>query len=386
MSEQIKAVDLINQLRTLENSTLVEIKENKKVISKLRTSDNTDEKEVSEEMIDEKVRFIQEEVAKTGNQRMQTFINDSKTVSKIRMMITDPSCETAVCAGIAELYFTCIPDIFKYFPNIKTINCDYKPFKVAKTGRIETFGTRKTLATIKASGYTDITAQMETEMLRQCVTLTPEYLEGEIALGLDRENCGTQMNQLICYTVNTLDFIDRYLEIGAIKSFVTYLQSKVPATGTITATGTLYDNFNELSNQLNNLGYTPNKVYIANLEIIDRMSWEKNANGTKTFETLTIACGDNACKVVCLPNGSYVIGVDTTILPKTTGATPKFQILIARAEAFLGGVGKKIVEDMSTDLSILLNKMMTKTVGIKPLIFDEAVEFANKSVLKMEII
>jgi hypothetical protein len=368
-----------DQLRNLEKTSLTGIKENKLEVSKLRMSSNIDEIETANEIVDEKVRYVTKLFQAKRNQRMDAFIEKAENISKIRAMVADTTCEVPICAGIAELYFSCVPDIFKYFPNIIPIECDYRVFKIVKVGRIDTFASPRSLPSIRASGYTNVTSQLDNEKLRDCVTMTPEYIEGEIALGLEREVCSSELDQLLCYTVDTLDFLDQYIELASIRAFVSYLISINTVANVITPSNSLYDTLLELSSRADASGYSAKKIYITNLEIVDRMAWEKNANGFKTFDGLTIACGDNACKVVCLPNGSYLIGVDTTILPKITN---KYQILIVKGEQILGGIGRKTVETLPKDLEILLNKLTSKNVGIRPLKFAEAAEFAGNVVYK----
>lgn len=379
MQDKIKQELFINQIRNLEKDTLNEIKSEKTEVSKLRSSADLNEVEAASEIVDDKVKLIESKFRAKNNAQMNAFINDSKNISKIRAMITDPSCEVPICAGIAELYFECIPDIFKYFPNIKEIPCNFKPFKVGQAGRIDTYASPRTLASIETSGFTDLDNQLNQEYLKECITITPDYIEGEISLSLDRELCNSQLDSLICYTIDTLDFLDRYINLASIRALVNFSIANNTVANTIPATSTLYSIFTELSSKADLTGYSANKIYLVNLEIIDRMSWEKDTNGNKTFPTLTIDCGNNACKVVCLPNGSYAIGLDSTMLPKVTN---KYQILLVKAEGVLGGIGEKTTEELQRDLAVLLNQLKTKVVGIRALKFVEAPNMVGNVVFK----
>jgi hypothetical protein len=309
---------------------------------------------------------------------LRSFVDTQEKVSKLRAVITDATCETAVCAGVVQLYRECNPDIFSLMPNFTSIPCNgAKQIKFARKGRYTTFAPSTTLSAM--TGFTDLTATLDNEILLGCVLKTPKVVEGKYATKMSDEVCGDSTAlKMVCFTVETLSQLEQHLTISAQFEAVKYIKSVATAT-TGTPTGTLKDIIREQINQINSgVGAVDSndKILFVNPTIIQRMAMETYSQGMPVFPSLKLECGSLFCDVFCLDGVAKVVVLPETILPKVTG---KYQLLMIKADQFDAGTSDAVINELPSELSMLLNGMKTLTAGYKPYMIEEISQFAGKT-------
>jgi hypothetical protein len=305
------------------------------------------------------------------------FVNTPEKVSKLRAVITDATCETAVCAGVVQLYKECNPNIFDLMPNFTQIPCDgKKTMKFGRKGRYTTFAPSTTLSALTT--FTDLTATLDNEILLGCVIKTPKVVEGKYGVKMTDEVCGESAAlKLVCFTVDTLSQLEEHLTISIQNEAIKYLKSVT--NNVAPATGTLKDIIREVINNSN----TPvgavdsnDKILFVNPTIIQRMAMETYSQGMPVFPSLKLECGSLFCDVFCLDGVAKVVVLPETILPKVTN---KYQLLLIKADQFDAGTSASVIAELPNDLSMLLNSMKSLVAGYKPYMLEEISQFAGKT-------
>lgn len=342
------------------------------VVSKYRTAEaNNDFSKLKERMAD---TFISEFKKR---QNMSSFVNTSEKVSKLRAAITDATCETAVCAGVVQLYKECNPNIFDLMPNFTNIPCDgKKQIKFGRKGRYTTFAPSTTLAALTT--FTDLTTALENEILLGCVLKTPKVVEGKYSVNMADEVCGeSDALKLVCFTVDTLSQLEEHLTISIQNEAVKYLKSV--SVNTTPATGTMKDIIRELINRSNStVGAVDSndKILFVNPTIIERMAMETYSQGNPVFPSLKLECGSLFCDIFCLDGVAKVVVLPETILPKVTN---KYQLLLIKADQFDAGTSDSVIGELPNNVAMLLNSMKSLVAGYKPYMIEEIAQFAGKT-------
>ena len=329
------------------------------------------------------------EVANKAIEYMKSKVTLSKFASenesKLRAIITDPTCDTPICAGIVKLYNDCNPDIWSLFPNYKKFVCNNgQPVKFGQLGRFTTFPAGQTMAAFETANYNDLTTALENEYLLGCTIKTPKNINGAYSINVSREICGdSQALTVICMTINMLEVIQMHVDLGVKKAVIDYL---ILQANTITSSGTtLYDIFADMVAQSEAIAggvESSNKVFFVNNPIIERMANEKQ-NGIKTFENLVLTCGNKFCQIYCWNGVSYFVVLPQNILPKTAGNL--YQIILTKADQFFAGSSDIISAELPNDLARLLNNNKNKVVALENYLIEELPQVIGKTTFKLAI-
>jgi hypothetical protein len=353
---------LSNVLKTYETETLV---------SKYRSAEADSAFDAHKNKIYDE--FVNQFKAKNN---LRGFISNSDNQAKLRSVISDATCESAICAGVVELYKECNPNIFELMPNFTEIPCEgRKPVKFGRKGRYATFAPSTTLSAL--TNFTDLTTALDTEILLDCVQKTPKVVEGMYNTKMSDLVCGDTL-KFVCFTVDTLSQLEQHLTISAQFEAIKYLKS-VANAATTAPTGTLKDIIRELINDSNtgagNIS-SSYKMLFVNRPIIERMAMETYSQGSPVFPNLKLECGSLYCDIFCLDGVTKVVVLPDNILPKVAN---KYQLLLTKADQLDAGSSSIVSGELSNDIAMLLNGNKNKVAGYKPYMIEEISQFAGKT-------
>lgn len=351
--------------------------ENKNLVNKYRTAESESEfGSLKNKIYDE---FVSQMKAKPN---LRGFVTNNANQAKLRAVITDATCETAICAGVVELYRECNPNIFELMPNYTDIVCNgAKALKFGRKGRYATFAPSSVLSALV--NFTDLTAALDNEILLDCVQKVPKIVEGMYNTKMTDLVCSETL-KFVCFTVETLAQLEEHLTLSAQFEAIKYFKS-VANTPTITATGSLRDIIDELVLGSNSgVGNVSSsfKMLFVNQPIIERMATQHYSQGNLAFPTLKLDCGSLYCDVFCIDGVVKVVVLPDNILPKVAG---KYQLLLIKADQFDAGLGDIVSGELANDLSMLLNGNKSKVAGYKPYMIEEIAQFAGKTTYQTTI-